>query len=106
MVNALLAKVSTSTTVNGKALSSNVTLSTADVLASVNKRYVTDADLLVIAAQSGTNTGDETDSTIKTKLGITILSGSNTGDQTTITGNAGTATALQTARTIAGSSFD
>lgn len=30
---------------------------------------------------SGTNTGDETDSTIKTKLGITTLSGSNTGDQ-------------------------
>jgi len=30
----------------------------------------------------------------------------NTGDQTTITGNAGTATALATARTIAGQSFD
>jgi hypothetical protein len=37
--------------------------------------------------------------------GIT-LSGSNTGDQTTITGNAGTATALQTARGIDGVSFD
>ncbi|OUL98557.1 collagen-like triple helix repeat-containing protein [Variovorax sp. JS1663] len=34
------------------------------------------------------------------------LSGSNTGDQTTITGNAGTATALQTARNIDGQSFD
>lgn len=34
------------------------------------------------------------------------LSGTNTGDQTTITGNAGTATALQTARTIGGSSFN
>lgn len=33
-------------------------------------------------------------------------SGTNTGDQTTITGNAGTATALQTARTINGTSFD
>ena len=32
-------------------------------------------------AVSGTNTGDETTSTIKTKLGITTLSGSNTGDQ-------------------------
>ena len=31
---------------------------------------------------SGTNTGDETLATIKTKLGITTLSGSNTGDQT------------------------
>ena len=32
-------------------------------------------------AVSGTNTGDETVTTIKTKLGITTLSGSNTGDQ-------------------------
>lgn len=30
---------------------------------------------------SGTNTGDETNATIKSKLGITTLSGSNTGDQ-------------------------
>ena len=30
---------------------------------------------------SGSNTGDETTATIKTKLGITTLSGSNTGDQ-------------------------
>lgn len=34
------------------------------------------------------------------------LSGTNTGDQTNITGNAGTATKLATARTIAGVSFD
>jgi hypothetical protein len=33
-------------------------------------------------------------------------SGTNTGDQTNITGNAGTATALQTARTIGGTSFN
>jgi len=33
-------------------------------------------------------------------------SGTNTGDQTTVSGNAGTATALQTARTINGTSFD
>jgi len=32
-------------------------------------------------SSSGTNTGDETASTIKYKLGITTLSGSNTGDQ-------------------------
>ena len=31
---------------------------------------------------SGTNSGDETATTIRTKLGITTLSGSNTGDQT------------------------
>lgn len=34
------------------------------------------------------------------------LSGTNTGDQTSVTGNAGTATALQTARTINGTSFN
>lgn len=34
------------------------------------------------------------------------LSGTNTGDQTSVTGNAGTATALQTARTINGVSFN
>ena len=57
-------------------------------------------------ASAITNTGDETTATIKSKLGITTLSGSNTGDQTTITGNAGTATTLQNARTINGVSFD
>ena len=41
--------------------------------------YALDKDRL--ANTSGTNTGDETTETIKTKLGISILSGSNTGDQ-------------------------
>ena len=47
------------TTVNGHALSSNVTLTTADIADSTDKRYVTDAELTVIAATSGTNTGDQ-----------------------------------------------
>ena len=34
-----------------------------------------------LAAITGTNEGDETTATIKTKLGIITLSGSNTGDQ-------------------------
>jgi hypothetical protein len=38
--------------------------------------------------------------------GTTTISGTNTGDQTSITGNAGTATSLQTARTINGVSFN
>jgi len=38
--------------------------------------------------------------------GAVSVSGSNTGDQTTVSGNAGTATALQNARTIGGVSFD
>lgn len=37
---------------------------------------------------------------------VTALSGTNTGDQTTITGNAGTATKLATARNLNGTSFD
>lgn len=44
------------------------------------------------ASISGTHTGTS--------------SGTNTGDQTTVSGNAGTATALQNARTIGGISFD
>lgn len=47
-----------------------------------------DTALTRLASTSGTNTGDETLSSIKTKLGITTLSGSNTGDQTiTLTGD-------------------
>ena len=41
--------------------------------------------------------------TLKTDLGLT---GTNSGDQTAVTGNAGTATALQTARAINGVNFD
>jgi hypothetical protein len=57
------------------------TTTTANITDSSNKRFVTDTQLTVIGNTSGTNTGDETSSTIKTKLGITTLSGSNTGDQ-------------------------
>ncbi len=41
-----------------------------------------------------------------TVSGAATVSGTNTGDQTTITGNAGTATTLQTARNIYGNSFN
>lgn len=57
---------------------------TADIADSTNKRYVTDAQLTVIGNTSGTNTGD----------------------QTSVTGNAGTATKLATARNIDGQAFD
>jgi hypothetical protein len=53
-------------------------------------------------AQGGTNLFLNTAE--RTKLSNT--SGTNTGDQTTITGNAGSATVLQTARNIDGVSFD
>lgn len=53
-----------------------------------------------------TSTGDpevNTLATLKTDLGLT---GTNSGDQTTVTGNAGSATILQTTRTIGGTSFN
>ena len=40
------------------------------------------ADKTKLDAVSGSNAGDETTATIKTKLGISTLSGANTGDQT------------------------
>ena len=52
----------------------------------------TNLGLGTLATQSGTFSGTS--------------SGTNTGDQTSVTGNAGTATALQTPRTINGVSFD
>ncbi|MHA8083514.1 hypothetical protein ACST14_08835 [Aquirufa sp. A-Brett2-15D] len=61
---------------------------TVDIASSLDKRYVTDAQSGVLSNTSGVNSGDETASTIKTKLGIATLSGSNTGDQTiTLTGD-------------------
>jgi hypothetical protein len=78
---------------------------TADIAESTNRNYVTDAQKAgVLSNTSGVNTGDETSSTIKTKLGITTLSGGNTGDQTiTLTGDiTGTGTGTFTS-TIANS---
>ncbi len=54
---------------------------TADIVPSTNRNYVTDVQSGVISNTSGVNSGDETTSSIKSKLGITTLSGSNTGDQ-------------------------
>jgi len=95
---------------------------TADINDSSNKRYVTDAQLVVIGNTSGTNTGnqnltpyfnkdvDDSDDITEggTKLFLTTsersklsnTSGVNTGDQTTISGNAGTASNLSGAPTL------
>ena len=59
----------------------NVT-NNAAMLANTAKNSYPGADATKLAAITGTNTGDETVTTIKSKLGITTLSGSNTGDQT------------------------
>jgi hypothetical protein len=80
---------------------------TADIAPSADRNYVTDAQKAgVLSNTSGTNTGDETTATIKTKLGITTLSGSNTGDQTiTLTGDiagTGTGSFATTVNTVGG----
>jgi hypothetical protein len=46
------------------------TATTAEVDPSTNRNYVTDAELVVIGNTSNTNTGDETQSTIVTKLAL------------------------------------
>jgi hypothetical protein len=79
---AIVGATKTKITYDAKGLvTSGADATTADIADSLDKRYVTDANLTTIGNQSGVNTGDETTATIKTKLGITTLSGSNTGDQ-------------------------
>ena len=74
--------VTKTTAVNSKPLSSSITLTTGDIADSTDKRYCTDTQKTVIGNTSNVNTGDETNTTIKNKLGITVLSGQNTGDET------------------------
>ena len=72
-------------TINGLDLTVDRTLTTANINDSSNKRYVTDAQLTVIGNTSGTNTGDETQSSILSKLGWW-----NIQDQTVGANSAGT----------------
>ena len=54
----------------GSSLADLATRNASDVTTSSSYRFVTDAQLTVINNTSNTNTGDETQSTIKTKLGV------------------------------------
>jgi hypothetical protein len=67
-------------------VTSGADATTADIADSSNKRYVTDANLVVIGNTSGTNTGDETQSSILAKLGFYILKSLTSG--ATVTGTA------------------
>lgn len=72
---AITGATKTKITYDSKGLvTTGVDATTADISDSTNKRYVTDANLTVIGNTSGTNTGDETTSTIKTKLGAASTS--------------------------------
>jgi hypothetical protein len=81
--------------------------SQTDLLAALNARLAAASNLsdLASAATARTNLGL---GSLATQSGTFsgASSGTNTGDQTTITGNAGTATTLQTARNINGVSFN
>ena len=75
------------TTANG--VSGSVATSTTTPAISLTLGAITPSSVAATGTITGTN-----------------LSGTNTGDQTTITGNAGSATILQTARAINGVNFD
>ena len=81
--SAINAATKTKITFDTKGLvTSGADATTADISPSTDRNYVTDAQKSgVLSNTSGINTGDETSTTIKTKLGIATLSGSNTGDQ-------------------------
>lgn len=75
-----------------------------------NASTVTNATLttaLTVNTGTITLTGNVANTSVLTiGAGAVSVSGINTGDQTSVTGNAGTATALQNARTIGGVSFN
>lgn len=54
-------------------------------VAPAEKTAITHTNRAALDLVSGTNTGDETLATLKTKLGVTTLSGANTGDETQTT---------------------
>jgi hypothetical protein len=54
-----------------------VVLDTSDINDTTNKRYVTDAQQTVIGNTSGTNTGDETTSSIQTKRPLKTVNGNS-----------------------------
>lgn len=72
---AITGATKTKVTYDAKGLvTSGADATTADIADSTDKRYCSDAQKTVIGNTSGTNTGDETQSTIKTKLGAATAS--------------------------------
>lgn len=81
--------VTTVSVVTANGVSGSVATATTTPAITLTLGAITPTSIVASGAISGSN-----------------LSGTNTGDQTSVTGNAGTATALQNARTINGTSFD
>lgn len=75
--------VPTNRTVNGVALTSNVTLTTANIADSTDKRYITDAKSTVLNQTSGTNTGDQDLSGLVPKT--TTINGVNLSSNVSLT---------------------
>lgn len=67
----------------------------------VTMAKLADIATATVIGRSTAGTGDPSALSMATLKGMLDLSGTNTGDQTSVSGNAGTATALQTPRTIA-----
>jgi hypothetical protein len=61
-------KVPNTRTINSKTLSSDIILDTSDISGTTDRRYVTDANLVVLGNTSGTNSGNETVNTIGTLI--------------------------------------
>jgi hypothetical protein len=91
----------------------DITLTAVGAAPSANAASLS-GQVLTIQPADGTHPGVVTsgaqtiggNKTFSGSISASNLSGTNTGDQTTISGNAGTATALQTARAINGTSFN
>ncbi len=83
------------TTANG--VSGSVATSTTTPAITLTLGAITPASVAAVGSVTGSNLSGTHSGT---------SSGTNTGDQTSVSGNAGTATALQTPRTIDGVSFD
>jgi hypothetical protein len=83
------------------AISGSITGNAATVTnATLTTALTVNTGTLTLTANAANN------SVLTIGAGAVSVSGTNTGDQTSVTGNAGTATALQNARTIGGVSFD
>jgi len=116
----LLGSSSTTTPVQEITLGSGLSLTGTTLSATGSGGTVTTVSVVTVNGVSGSVATATTTPAITLTLGAITptsvaasgtvtgsnLSGTNTGDQTSVTGNAGTATALQTARNINGVAFD